>query len=108
MIALSKGCAFVPRCDHADELCAVQPPLVEIGFGHRVSCHHPQTAPIARLPASTSHADRVASTEPLLVVRGLAKQFRQKARGWRKMQSVDAVSGIDLDLRAGETLGPGR
>jgi peptide/nickel transport system ATP-binding protein len=105
MIGLSESCAFAPRCDHADNLCAAQPALVEIGFEHRVSCHHPQFVPLERLPASTVISDRGAGEEPLLVVRGLAKQFRLKSRGWKTLQSVDAVSGIDLDLRAGETLG---
>ncbi|HEX2784311.1 MAG TPA: ABC transporter ATP-binding protein [Ilumatobacteraceae bacterium] len=105
MIALSTACAFVPRCDHADESCAGQPPLVEIGFEHRVSCHHPQTGPLERLPAATNDHDHLADAAPLLVVRGLAKQFRLKSRGRRRLQSVDAVSGIDLDLRPGETLG---
>ena len=105
MIDLSKGCAFAPRCDHADEACAAQPPLVEIGFEHLVSCHFPQFVALERLPASTAISDRGAGAEPLLVVRGLAKQFRLKSRGWKTLQSVDAVSGIDLDLRAGETVG---
>jgi peptide/nickel transport system ATP-binding protein len=105
MIGLSEGCAFAPRCDYADDLCAAQPPLVEIGFEHRVSCHHPQFVPLERLPASTVASDRGVGEQPLLVVRGLAKQFRLKSRGWKTLQSVDAVSGIDLELRAGETLG---
>ncbi|MGZ4805779.1 MAG: ABC transporter ATP-binding protein [Ilumatobacteraceae bacterium] len=105
MIALSAGCAFVPRCEHADELCAAQPSLVEIAFGHRVSCHHPQRSPLERPQAPATPPDHNSAAEPLLVVRSLAKQFRQKARGWGKFNFVDAVSGIDLDLRAGETLG---
>ena len=105
MIGLSTGCAFAPRCAHADESCAVQPPLVEVAFGHRVSCHHPQRGALDRQQVSATPADHSLGTEPLLVVRGLAKQFRVKARGWGKFHFVDAVSGIDLDLRAGETLG---
>jgi peptide/nickel transport system ATP-binding protein len=105
MIALSAGCAFAPRCDHADASCEVQPPLEETSFDHRVCCHHPQTGPLDRLPAPTTIRATDLDAEPLLVVRGLAKQFRLKSRGWGTHQSVDAVSGIDLDLRAGETLG---
>ncbi len=105
MIGLTTGCAFAPRCEHADELCSAQPSLVEIAFGHRVSCHHPQPGPLERQQAPATAPDHNSAAEPLLVVRGLAKQFRQKARGWGKFNFVDAVSGIDLDLRAGETLG---
>ena len=33
------GCAFVPRCPVADDVCSdSEPPLVEIGPGHLVSC----------------------------------------------------------------------
>jgi glutathione transport system ATP-binding protein len=105
MIGLTAGCAFAPRCEFADESCAVQPPLDEIASGHRVSCHHPQTGSLVRLPALTTASDHRATAPPLLEVRGLAKQFRVKGRGWGKFHSVDAVSGIDLDLGAGETLG---
>jgi peptide/nickel transport system ATP-binding protein/oligopeptide transport system ATP-binding protein len=58
-----------------------------------------------RVAAPVRVRGRDLTDEPLLAVTGLAKQFRQKARGWRKLQTVDAVSGIDLVLRAGETLG---
>ena len=105
MIALTAACAFAPRCGYADALCVVQPPLVEIGSGHRVSCHHPQDGPIERPLAPTTVAGHDTDAEPLLVVRGLTKRFRQKAPGWGKFHSVEAVSGIDLDLRAGETIG---
>ncbi len=105
MIGLTAGCAFAPRCAYADQSCVVQPALEEIALGHRVSCHHPQTGPLERLPAPTTVHVHRSTAEPLLVVRGLAKQFRLKAPGWGKFHSVDAVSGIDLDLRPGETLG---
>ncbi|MEP7111820.1 MAG: ABC transporter ATP-binding protein [Ilumatobacteraceae bacterium] len=105
MIGLSSGCAFAPRCDHADELCAAQPALIETGFDHLVGCHHPQTGPLERMPSPTTNRVHGADTEPLLVVRGLAKQFRLRGRGRGRHLTVDAVSGIDLDLRPGETLG---
>lgn len=35
------GCAFHPRCRWATEICARQnPPLLDIGNGHRTACHH--------------------------------------------------------------------
>jgi peptide/nickel transport system permease protein len=37
------GCAFAPRCPHADTRClAERPPLDSIGVGWRVACWHPQ------------------------------------------------------------------
>ena len=105
MIGLGDGCAFVPRCDFADRACAAQPRLADIGSGHQVACHHPQQRPMERVAAPVRVRGRGITDDPLLAVSGLAKQFRQKARGWRKTQTVDAVSGIDLVLHAGETVG---
>jgi peptide/nickel transport system ATP-binding protein len=36
------GCAFAPRCGHADARChAEAPPLVSMGIDHTVACWHP-------------------------------------------------------------------
>jgi peptide/nickel transport system ATP-binding protein/oligopeptide transport system ATP-binding protein len=34
------GCRFRDRCTLADEACLEEPPIVEIGPGHQVACHH--------------------------------------------------------------------
>jgi oligopeptide transport system ATP-binding protein len=41
-IALPSGCAFRPRCPHAQELCEnVVPPLQSVGYGRQAACHFP-------------------------------------------------------------------
>lgn len=41
-INLPSGCRFNPRCLYADRICIEkEPPLIEIGRGHFVACHHP-------------------------------------------------------------------
>jgi oligopeptide/dipeptide ABC transporter ATP-binding protein len=37
------GCPFAPRCFRADGVCAELPPLLDLGGGHQVFCHHPLT-----------------------------------------------------------------
>ncbi|MET8472468.1 ABC transporter ATP-binding protein [Streptomyces sp. NPDC006422] len=37
--ALGEGCAFAPRCAHADDLCATRPALTD-----GAACHHPAAA----------------------------------------------------------------
>ncbi|MDR3064831.1 MULTISPECIES: ABC transporter ATP-binding protein [Comamonas] len=47
---LPSGCRFHPRCPRASELCRKQEPaLTDLGGGHQVACHHPQTSVISFL-----------------------------------------------------------
>ncbi|MEV1026195.1 dipeptide ABC transporter ATP-binding protein [Streptomyces sp. NPDC050264] len=40
------GCRFHTRCWKATEVCATkEPPLLQLGTGHQVACHHPENAP---------------------------------------------------------------
>ena len=40
------GCRFHPRCPFATEKCAIEePPLADIGDGHRVACWHWEQVP---------------------------------------------------------------
>jgi peptide/nickel transport system ATP-binding protein len=108
MIGLGRGCAFAPRCPLADEVCMVQPPLEEVGVDHYAACHHTDRAfAVDKAPMSITEASatRTIRADSLLEVRGLVMQYRVRAGAWGRHQIVDAVSGIDLDLRAGETLG---
>jgi peptide/nickel transport system ATP-binding protein len=104
MIGLGTGCAFAPRCPHADELCRVQPERRAVGPDHEVACHHPDASdpPTTGL---TDFSQRTApDAPPILSVHQLVKHYRVRAHR-RRHQVVEAVSGIDLELRAGETLG---
>ena len=126
MIEVGAGCAFAPRCPRVDDACDVQPPLRTIDSGHVVACHHIDhgdvaaeahaaagaTANVARgAAAGFDHAGSPGrrpvdpNTPALLKVRGLTKNFTVRAGRWGRRQKVQAVAGIDLELRTGETLG---
>ena len=38
------GCRFQARCNYATDICAEEPPLVDLGAGHKVACHHHELA----------------------------------------------------------------
>jgi peptide/nickel transport system ATP-binding protein len=118
--ALPKGCPFQARCPIAIEICReVEPPLANAGSDdHRSACHRtvelvngslavdevypvPEIpeAPIARIPREQRAA--------VLEVEGLHKHFPLTAGALtkRKVGEVRAVDGIDLEIRAGETVG---
>ncbi|WLQ38265.1 dipeptide ABC transporter ATP-binding protein [Streptomyces castrisilvae] len=45
-ISPPSGCRFHTRCWKATDICKTQePPLLTLGTGHQVACHHPENAP---------------------------------------------------------------
>jgi peptide/nickel transport system ATP-binding protein len=118
-IGYGPGCAFAPRCPIAAADCAEEPGLISVGTGHVAACHFAAgDAPVtAAEPASVSvgsgsapHEEELDSrAEPaaddiVLVVRNLTKHFRVRGSGFRDVSTVQAVSGVDLELRAGRCL----
>ncbi|MFJ2767849.1 dipeptide ABC transporter ATP-binding protein [Streptomyces sp. NPDC087300] len=110
------GCAFAPRCPLAQERCGQgdAPALAAAGADHEVACVRADEVaagrlgpldvfPVPELPDPVPVADDRA---PVLRVRGLAKTFPvlKGAAFKRRVGSVYAVDGVDLDIRRGQTL----
>jgi peptide/nickel transport system ATP-binding protein len=126
------GCAFAPRCPAAAGVCAEQPALATVGPSHIAACHFaagpangPATgagagAPLALIwgrdhqaePATTPPATDGTGTgtgdgdggDVVVSVRNLTKHFRVRGAQLRSAATLQAVSGVDLDLRAGRCL----
>jgi peptide/nickel transport system ATP-binding protein len=111
------GCPFHPRCDHAvpGRCDTADPPTVALGPDRRVRCvlyidggAGPE-AGSERVLEPVSVADRIppaAEEPPLLDVRGLVMRYPIRTGMFgRTVGHVQAVSGVDLAIRPGETLG---
>jgi peptide/nickel transport system ATP-binding protein len=112
------GCAFAPRCPLAAEPCATQPALLEIGTGHVAACHFAgplaggQAAIALRQPVATDpQGGSEAAVDPgrrdsavVMSVQDLTKDFRIRGSTFRSVATVQAVSGVSLELRAGQCL----
>jgi len=77
--AVPQGCPFRPRCTQAEPVCETHPPLVE-SQGRDVACHF-------------------GGLKALLSAEGISKGFRTSKR------QVQALGGVSLELREGESLG---
>ncbi|MEA2844410.1 MAG: glutathione transport system ATP-binding protein, partial [Actinomycetota bacterium] len=112
-LALPSGCAFHPRCPHADQACRQTIPELRTVDGVETACllaevvpDESPTAPSTR--ARTNAISRVAANggEPILSVRDLVKEFPLPGSGIRRTKRwMPAVAGISFDVAAGETLG---
>jgi oligopeptide/dipeptide ABC transporter ATP-binding protein len=103
------GCRFAPRCPRATGKCvAEEPPLTGDGE-HRFACWHPVDGPLETRPdaaLSTPAAARTRSNGQLLEIKDVVREYPITAGLLqRKVASVKAVSGINLDVHVGETLG---
>ncbi len=104
-IGYSAGCAFAPRCPLAAAACAAQPELVSVGPDHVAACHFAGSEQERRIAAEAGHQTPAKPPgDVVLQVRDLRKNFRVRGSGFRSFATVQAVSGVDLDLRAGRCL----
>jgi len=96
------GCIFAKRCALADERCRTEaPPMYEVSGTRTSRCHYHEKAPTLprATPADLALSPPGADGESVISLRGVSKTF--SAHGER----VHALSGVDLDLHLGETLG---
>jgi peptide/nickel transport system ATP-binding protein len=96
------GCIFAPRCALAQDRCrTAEPPFFLVSQGRTSRCYFHEQAPElprvtpASIPQLAAGADGEAGG-PLVVVEHLSKTFGGNVR---------ALSGVDLSVRRGETLG---
>jgi peptide/nickel transport system ATP-binding protein len=103
-IGYGSGCAFAPRCPMAAEPCAVEPPLLSVGPGRVAACHFAEARPRqpVQIAHETSHGD--LDSDVVVDVTDLVKNFRVRGAGFRQFATIQAVSGVDLQLRAGRSL----
>src|SRR5439155_23627810 len=100
--AVPTGCIFVKRCALAQERCEREaPPMYPVSGDRSSRCHFHERA--AELPRATPEDVRLPAPDeasaPVISLRGVSKTFT----GGK--EPVHALTGIDLDLRTGETLG---
>ncbi len=105
-IPWTHGCAFMPRCPRALDLCTRQTPQLQPAPEQRLlRCHNPEPV---QPPATQVERGGPAPAGPVLVdVKGLQVYFPIK-RGVvldRTVGYVHAVDGVDLAIRRGETYG---
>jgi peptide/nickel transport system ATP-binding protein len=116
------GCAFAPRCALVQPRCREEaPPLYPLAApgsagqaaaeeaterpgdmaGRASRCHFHQRAPgLPRATPEDAPVPPALDGEPVVRLRGVSKTF-----AGRRGEQVFALSGVDLDLRPGETLG---
>jgi peptide/nickel transport system ATP-binding protein len=99
------GCIFASRCGLVADRCRTEaPPLYEVSPARRSRCHfheRAQTLPRSE-PAQTEAGTPTAASngaKPLISARDVGKTFRLSG------QEIHGLSGVSLDIRAGETLG---
>jgi peptide/nickel transport system ATP-binding protein len=115
------GCAFAPRCAHADQRCHDEAPPVSAVDRRAWSCWRsadtgvlaPQPRPVEAEESTAVDAETAAAqgsssdAKALLSVTDVSKEFESKGRGLlrRERHVVGAVEGVTIDIAPGETVG---
>ena len=110
------GCVFADRCDFVIDICrSTKPALEALPGGRRSRCHRWRELAAGGLRLGENReslgiASAAGRGDTLLQVRGMSKHF-PAARSFRELlrreepAPIRAVDGVDLSLRAGQTLG---
>jgi oligopeptide/dipeptide ABC transporter ATP-binding protein len=107
------GCRFAPRCPNATAQCvAEEPPLSGDDPAHQFACWHPVDGPVRSRPqiavVEEAIRERAASQNGhhLLEINDVVREYPiTSGILQRKVASVKAVSGVNLHVDVGETLG---
>lgn len=119
VVNLPPGCPFAPRCPLAIEAClTAEPPLAPVGEGHAAACirvdevvaqsmTYADIFPLPDLTRSELAQVPREEREVVLELKDMKKHYplMKGAIYRRRVGTVYAVDGIDLDVREGETLG---
>ncbi|MEV6038133.1 ABC transporter ATP-binding protein [Nonomuraea sp. NPDC052116] len=107
--ALPPGCPFAPRCPMKIDACDEgEPPLFEVGAGHRAACiRWQEVRPREPVLVPVEPGRRERGERTVLEVHGLVKEYPllKGAIFKRRVGTVHAVAGVGFDIRQGETLG---
>ena len=96
------GCIFAPRCPIAEQRCRdAAPPAFDTGPGRTSRCYlHEETPELPRsTPVDVQLSSPPKAAQPVVTVRNLSKTFTSRG------QAVPALTGVNLDVERGETLG---
>jgi peptide/nickel transport system ATP-binding protein len=96
------GCSFAARCALADERCrSHEPPVVPIEAGRTARCFkHDEIGELPSAEPDGLPSRRGRSDRPLIRIANASKTYTTSSG-----ESVRALVNVDLDVRAGETLG---
>ena len=117
---LPTGCPFRPRCPLEIEVCAETEPTLDPirGASHRAACHRKEEIetngwavsdvfPVPDLGIAAIERLPREERPTALAVEGLVKHYplMKGVAFKRQVGTVQAVDGVDFDIREGETLG---
>src|SRR5579864_5925683 len=106
------GCRFHPRCPRATDQCRAQePPLDGASPAHLFACWNPVDGPAElpklNIPRASAPEATAAANGHLLTIDDVVREYPVTAGAIlrRRVNSVKAVSGVSLQVAAGEALG---
>ncbi|MDN5726549.1 MAG: ABC transporter ATP-binding protein, partial [Propionibacteriales bacterium] len=119
VVNLPPGCPFAPRCPMVEDRCReTEPELIETGQpGHVAACLRADELtdgvdpvslfPAPAIPPSDLERKPRAERETVLQLEGMRRHYplMKGAVFRRRVGTVFAVDGIDLDIKQGETFG---
>ncbi|MDN5763730.1 MAG: ATP-binding cassette domain-containing protein, partial [Microlunatus sp.] len=120
VVNLPRGCPFAPRCPMATDLCrADEPPLAPTDQpAHTAACiyssriaeeklHYADIFPVPKIPTSPLDQTPRDQRKTVLELSGMKRHYplMKGAVIRRRIGTVYAVDGIDLEIKEGETLG---